>query len=312
VNVTTPILITIALVLDAVLGEPRRWHPLVGFGRMALVLERWLHPGERASAWSGQLRGAIALLLAVVPAVALCWWLVHEPYGYVLDVLILYFVIAQRGLEEHAEQVLAALRTPDLEEARRRVGMMVSRETRDMDETRVAGATMESVLENGNDAVFGAIFWFAVLGAPGALAFRLVNTLDAMWGYRTERYLNFGRVAARLDDVLNFIPARLTAFAYALCGDTMVALRSWRTQARTWESPNAGPVMAAGAGALRVQLGGGAFYHGAWKERPPLGAGKAPDVGGIERALKLLRHTTLLWIAVIWSIGAALWVRGHA
>lgn len=277
-----------------------------------MALERWLHPGESANAWRAQLCGALALLLAVTPAVILCWFLVRVPYGYVVEVLILYFVIAQRGLREHAERVLAALRAPDLQEARRRVGMMVSRETRDMDEARVAGATMESVLENGNDAVFGAIFWFAVLGAPGALAYRLVNTLDAMWGYRTPRYLNFGRAAARLDDVLNFLPARLTAFAYALCGNTVTAFRSWRTQARAWESPNAGPVMAAGAGALGVQLGGGAFYHGAWKERPPLGVGPAPDAGGIERALKLLRHTTLVWIAAVWSIGVVLWVSGHA
>jgi adenosylcobinamide-phosphate synthase len=165
-----------------------------------------------------------------------------------------------------------------------------------MDNKAVATAAVESVLENGNDAVFGALFWFLVAGAPGAVLYRLANTLDAMWGYRTARYLYFGWAAARLDDVLNFIPARLTALTYALIGSTRIAWRCWRVQAGAWESPNAGPVMAAGAGALGLALGGGAYYHGQWEERPPLGMGMPPDAAAIRAAVRLVGLGVLVWL----------------
>ena len=181
---------------------------------------------------------------------------------------------------------------------------MVSRDTAKMDTRAVAAAAVESVLENGNDAVFGALFWFLVAGAPGVLLFRLSNTLDAMWGYRTPRYLYFGWAAARLDDVLNFVPARLTALTYALIGKTRSALRCWRLQAPAWDSPNAGPVMAAGAGALELGLGGGAYYHGQWEERPPLGMGSPPNASSIYAALQLVRSGVALWLLLIigWEI----------
>jgi adenosylcobinamide-phosphate synthase len=155
------------------------------------------------------------------------------------------------------------------------------------------------VLENGNDAIFGALFWFALLGGPGALMFRLVNTLDAMWGYRTPHFVYFGWAAARLDDVLNYLPARITALCYATLGHFRQALHCWRHQAYKWDSPNAGPVMAAGAGALGLRLGGRARYHGAWKERPVLGRGAKPTAADIEHAIRLVRDTQLLLCAVM-------------
>jgi adenosylcobinamide-phosphate synthase len=174
--------------------------------------------------------------------------------------------------------------------------MMVSRDTGAMQRTEIARAAVESVLENGNDAVFGALFWFALAGAPGALLYRLVNTLDAMWGYRTPHDLYFGWAAARSDDLLNLVPARLTALTYALCGHVRLALQCWGEQGRLWESPNAGPVMAAGAGSLEVRLDGPAFYHGQWKVRPALGYGAAPKARDIARALRLLSHGILIWL----------------
>lgn len=184
---------------------------------------------------------------------------------------------------------------------------IVSRDTSQLDENGVAKAAVESVLENGNDAVFGALFWFCVAGGAGALFYRLANTLDAMWGYKDERRVYFGWAAARIDDALNFIPARLTALTYALLGRTAQALACWRTQAGRWGSPNAGPVMAAGAGALGVTLGGAAIYHGQVENREKLGAGDTVSVADIPRAVALVERGQWLWLAtfVIWSLAHA-------
>jgi len=157
---------------------------------------------------------------------------------------------------------------------------------------------VESILENGNDAIFAALFWFLIAGIPGIVAYRLINTLDAMWGYRNQRYLYFGRVAARLDDLVNFIPARLTALTYALLGHRSQALRCWQQQAKYHDSPNAGPVMAAGAGALNLALGGPACYDGHWHQRPVLGCGNAPESEDINRALRLISKSILVWLSV--------------
>ncbi len=201
----------------------------------------------------------------------------------------------------------AALQVGDLPLARERVGLIVSRDTADLDEERISRATVESVLENGCDAIFGALFWFALAWTPGVVLYRLANTLDAMWGYRTPRYRDFGWAAARLDDVLNWLPARLTALSYVLVGTRpTLAWRCWRDQAPMWKSPNAGPVMAAGAGALGLALGGPARYRGEWQQRPALGEGLAPRTEDIGRAVALVRRALWLWLGVILLGGLAL------
>ena len=303
------LLVAAALVLDTLLGEPRRFHPLAGFGRLATWLEAGLNPGGRGQRW----QGVAAMALLIVPGVALAGWLQQQAaVGTVFSVVVLYAAIGLKSLHQHAEPVAAALVRGDLEAARTGVARMVSRDTTALDAEGVARAAVESVLENGNDAVFGALFWFLVAGAAGALGYRLVNTLDAMWGYKTPRYLQFGWAAARLDDVLNFIPARLTALSYALLGRTRSALACWRAQAAAWDSPNAGPVMAAGAGALGVRLGGAAVYHGQLEARPALGQGAAVQGGDIARALKLVRHGVGLWLALIVVASLLAWGADHA
>lgn len=283
--------LTAGVLLDAVLGEPRRFHALVGFGRLASALERRLYaPSRRA--------GVLAEVLLVAPPVALAGWLRLQGTAMQIgvDVLLLYFALGHRSLHEHARPVARALARGDRNAAQALAARMVSRDPAAIDP---APAATESVLENGNDGVFGALFWFCVAGGPGALLYRLANTLDAMWGYRNSHYEKFGGAAARFDDVLNWPSARLTALTYALLGRTRDALACWRAQAPAWDSPNAGPVMAAGAGALGLRLGGPARYEGRWHERPPLGMGRAADAHSIEDALRLVRHGVVLWILVI-------------
>lgn len=293
--------LALGLLLDRLAGEPpNRLHPLVAFGRWAGAIESLI----RRRIGDGIFAGLIAWCLAVLPWVALALWLrtaadwAHWP----IDVLLLYFALGARSLHEHAEAVAAPLAAGELDAAREQVARIVSRDAAALDAEGVARAATESVLENGHDAVFSTLFWFCIAGAEGALLARLANTLDAMWGYRTPRYLRFGRVAARVDDVLGWLPARLTALTYALLGHTRQALTCWREQAPTWSSPNAGPVMAAGAGALGVSLGGPAPYHGQIEARPALGYGPAPDAGAIRRAADLLRRGAWLWLLVVLAI----------
>ena len=290
-------LATASVAVDRWLGEPRTAHPLVGFGKLASRIEARLNTGVRA-----RLMGIVAWLLAVAPPVLIAAWLVAVlPFGYAcaVHVALLWFALGARSLHDHIAPIARALLNRDLAEARLLTSRIVSRETAHADEGALSRAAVESALENGNDAIFGALFWFAILGGPGALAFRLANTLDAMWGYRTPRYLRFGWAAARFDDVLNWIPARLTAASYAVLGDTRAALQCWREQAHRWDSPNAGPVMASGAGSLNVQIGGPAVYHGAIEQRPTLGMGRTASAQHVTAALVLVERSVVLWLAVL-------------
>lgn len=294
-----------ALMLDYCLGEPRRGHPLVFFGNQVNRVEAWLNRPAGGSV----LAGAAGVLILVCPlmlaAAALVLWL-PSPMLLAIEAIVLWLALSLRGLTEHAGAVEQPLLAGDLSEARTQVGRIVSRNAQALDESGVAAAATESVLENGADAVFASLFWYLLAGLPGVVLHRAINTLDAMWGYRNERFLKFGRVAARLDDLLNWIPARLTALSYLLAAGSAEgarrAWRCWRTQAAAWDSPNAGPVMAAGAGALGVRLGGPAPYAGGLKQRPFLGAGGQATADAISRAILLVRRSVWLWILVLAAI----------
>lgn len=291
----------LALICDILFKEPRRWHPLVGFGQLASRLEALLNRQQ-----SSRLLGSLAWLLAVLPIAGLGWLLErtlqHQPLILgVTSAVIVYCAVGWQSLLQHAQAVIEPLQAHNLPLARQQVAMIVSRDASQLDEQGIASAATESVLENGADAVFGAVFWFVLLGIPGVVLYRLSNTLDAMWGYRNERYLRFGWAAARIDDLLNYIPARLTAYSYALVGQRQQALEAWRQQGRAWKSPNAGPVMAAGAGAINVRLGGLASYHGAAQMRPVLGLtqGKHASAASITAACRLVNRSLALWLVCL-------------
>lgn len=290
--------IPLAIMLDDILGEPSILHPVSGFGWLAQRTENLFHPGCTVGVRRirTNVLGALALLVLVAPPVILTRSLLLTPVlGKVFDIALLYLCIAPRSLTQHAEAVYLAMSAGDLKQSRHLVSRIVSRDTGGLNFDQISAATVESVLENGSDAIFGALFWYFVGGAPLAILYRLVNTLDAMWGYKNARYQDFGWAAARLDDLINWLPARLTALSYAAMGDTSLALHCWRKQARAWYSPNAGPVMAAGAGALAVQLGGDAVYGGVAKSRPQLGLGHKAKAEDIPRAVKLVKCSLQLW-----------------
>ncbi len=301
------LLVWLGLALDRLLGEPRRWHPLAGFGNVAALIERRMNGKD-----AGRLRGVMAWLLAVLPLVAASWFAIallaqlHFLLALAAHVLMLYFGLGLRSLHDHIMPIADALQADDLPLARSLTSRIVSRDTAQLPEADLAKAGVESLLENGNDAVFATLFWFVVAGGPGAVLFRLANTLDAMWGYRTTRFLHFGWAAARIDDLLNLAPARLTALSYAALGNTRLAWQCWRAQAPQWASPNAGPVMAAGAGALAISLGGAAVYDGELEQRPTLGSGPRATGKDIARAWKLVAGTTWLWMGVIGIAGVCL------
>lgn len=265
------LVIIFALLLDRLFSETPRFHPLVGFGLVADKIEKRLNIGENKKT-----KGVIAVALAIAPIVSMALLLEYQLQkstilGFLFSSVVLYVAIGWRSLILHAKRISTPLARGQIEEARLAVSMIVSRDTDTIGESDIAKAATESVLENGADAIFSAIFWFCILGVPGVILYRLSNTLDAMWGYKNNRYKEFGWAAARFDDILNFIPARLTALGYSLLGDTRLALQCWRTQGFNWKSPNAGPVMAAGAGALNVSLGGVAQYENQTQLRPALG-----------------------------------------
>lgn len=297
-----PLSLVCGLVLDRWLGEPEFAHPLVGFGRLAGWLERALNKPRLRG---GRARGALALTVLVLPVLLALIWLwewaaQHRLWQWGLGSVALYLALGWKSLEAHIAPILTALKQERLVQARQATALIVSRDCQDLSAGEVARAATESLLENTSDAVIAPMFWFALAGVPGVIGYRLVNTLDAMWGYRNERFADFGWAAARLDDALNFIPARLTAIGFIVCSRSWRGVDSWRRCAAYWASPNAGPVLASGAGSLGVSLGGPASYHGIRQSKPAT-PGRAVAVADLPRAIGLARRTVIFSALVLVS-----------
>ncbi|WP_218563946.1 adenosylcobinamide-phosphate synthase CbiB [Marinospirillum perlucidum] len=298
--------LVLALLLDRFFAEPRRWHPLVGFGRWAAWCKKRCYLASRKA-------GLLAWLLAILPWVLLAgglqisinFWDTSGWLLIVLQAIGLYLALGWKSLDQHLLSVDQALEQANLALARQRVGYLVSRDTSELDAAGVRRAALESLLENGNDAIFGAIFWYLLLGLPGVVFYRLANTLDALWGYRTPEYLYFGWAAARIDDLLNWLPARLTALSYSLLGlprgHFLPSLQAAWKASRTWKSSNAGAVMAAGAVVLQTRLGEAAVYQGVTEIRPLLGLAvhPSPSSSSLQAGLRLLWQAVFVWLILI-------------
>ena len=287
-----------ALLCDRALGEPRH-HPLAAFGHAAGWLEGKLNHGSKNSR-NRFLGGLVVFLLVGVPGLCVYMaqsWLFGSVFGVLFELLVLTVVIGWRSMKEHASAVSCPLDSGNLPEARETVSRIVSRETEGMEAENITSSVIESLLENANDCLFASLFWYAVFGPAGAVIHRLTNTLDAMWGYKTERFIDFGWAAARLDDLLGWIPARLTALCFALSGSFRNALQAVRNQAGKHKSPNGGLVMAAGAGALDITIGGPAVYGGVPEHKIFLGVGERATPADIVRTIRLIERSIALWLA---------------
>jgi len=274
---------------DRLLGDPRRGHPVAGFGRLAMALERRIYRDRRAAGVTHEavlVGGAVALGVAAERLARPGW------PRLVVTTTATWAVLGGRSLAGEATTIAGQLAAADLPAARRQVRNLVGRDPSVLDADGVARAVVESVAENTSDAVVAPLVWGALAGAPGLLGYRAVNTLDAMVGHRSARYTRFGWAAARVDDVANWVPARvvagIAALASPLVGGTATA--TWRTVRRDaprHPSPNAGPVEAAFAGALGVRLGGVNVYQGTAEDRGVLGDGRPVGVPDLARATRL-------------------------
>ena len=276
--------------LDAVLGDPRRFHPVAGFGRAAGALERVLYAPSRMA---GAGYAAVAVGVPVAAAVAASAATRRRPLArFALSAALTWTVLGGTSLRREAVAMARSIDDGDLAAARRRLPSLCGRDPSRLGAAELARATVESVAENTSDAVVAPLWWGAVAGLPGLAAYRAVNTLDAMVGHRSARYERFGVAAARLDDVANLVPSRLTAVLTAglaplVGGSIERALRTWARDGARHPSPNAGQCEAAMAGALGVRLGGRNVYAGRAEERPTLGAGRRPAVLDIRRSARL-------------------------
>lgn len=281
------------LVLDGWLGEPRwLWrrltHPAIVMGRAVETMDHRLNRGTNR-----RMRGLLAVILLAAMAMLAGW--VLSWFGGLVEALVLAILLAQRSLADHVSDVAAGLRR-SLTEGRRQVARIVSRDTAGMDAPRVARAAIESAAENLSDGVVAPAFWFLVGGLPGLVLYKTINTADSMIGYRNERYEEFGWAAARLDDLLNLIPARLTALIVALRSGHMSEWSDIVRDARAHRSPNAGWPEAAVARALGVALAGPRVYDGELRDLAWVNPDGRHDIG----APKVDAAVAILW--QVWRV----------
>lgn len=299
-----------ALAMDVALGWPdglyrRIGHPVTWLGRLVTVLERAMNrpqQGFGARKLAGVALLALVLAVVILPSLALQRALPAGPLGLVLEAILVWPLIAARSLYVHVRAVQLPLAAGQTGAARQAVSMIVGRDPDQLDDPAIARAALESLAENAADGIVAPVFWGVIFGLPGIAAYKAINTLDSMIGHRTPRYEAFGWASARLDDLVNLIPARLTAAFFVLASaQPIVALRCALRDARKHRSPNAGWPEAAMAGALAVRLSGPRIYHDRVADEPWLNA-QAPDPAAqdLGRGLNLYRRAiALMGVALV-------------
>jgi adenosylcobinamide-phosphate synthase len=294
--------------LDLLLGDPA-WlpHPVVGFGRAISLGERVLNRGGSArrllcgaALTLGLVGGTFALTMLLVRLA----WRAHPAAGAAVVALGVFFGLANRTLIDEGRAVFAAL-AESLDAGRRRLSRIVGRDTARLDAQQVRAAVGETMAENLNDGVVAPLFWFALLGLPGLLAFKMINTLDSMIAHRDARFEWFGKTAARLDDAANFLPARLTALLQCAAAGSVRGLRFVARYGRAHASPNSGYPEAALAGILDVRFGGPHTYDGELVEKPWIG--RNPRLIGADEIEHVVRINHAVALAATLLAGAVRW-----
>jgi len=298
-------LLLIALILDAILGEPDwLWnhlpHPATIMGRCVEWLDDRLNHGQnRRNA------GILTVAILTLGALAFSLFIKSIPDAGLLEALLAAILLAQRSLTDHVSQVAEALRS-SLAEGRRAVSMIVGRDPAELDESAVARGAIESAAENFSDGIIAPAFWFLILGLPGIVIYKIINTADSMIGHRNERYEDFGWAAARLDDIVNWVPARLTGGLICLAHWSQTGWDTMQADAKHHRSPNAGWPEAAMAGVLGIAISGPRSYNGEMTDLPWVnGSGRKPlDPMDIEASVRVLWQSWFVGVAIL----VALWI----
>ncbi|MGV0678733.1 cobalamin biosynthesis protein [Mycolicibacterium fortuitum] len=296
--------IALGFLADLLLGDPRRGHPVAGFGTGAARLETHIYADSRGAGalHTGLLLGGLAGL----------GWVAGRSDRIWVTAAATYVALGGTSLNRVGHQMSTLLTADDVAGARRLLPSLCGRDPAALDTSGLTRATVESLAENTSDAQVAPLLWAAIGGVPGVLVYRGANTLDAMIGHRSPRYHHFGWAAARFDDLLNYVPARLTGVLAVLCapvvgGSPAAALRAWRRDAARHPSPNAGVAEASFAGALGVRLGGPTQYAHQLEIRPTLGDGRIPEVADVARAVRLSRavQAAAAAVAVLLAVSVA-------
>lgn len=271
---------------DLLLGDPRRGHPVAGFGTAAARLERLTYSDSR--------RAGVRHTVLLLSGLCLLGMVAGRRGGPAVTAAATFIALGGTSLNRTGAQMASLLTADDVDGARELLPSLCGRDPAALDAPGIARATVESLAENTSDAQVAPLLWAAVGGVPAVLVYRGANTLDAMIGHRSPRYERFGWAAARFDDLLNYVPARVTGILAAVCapvvgGSPVAALRAWRNDAARHPSPNAGVAEASFAGALGVRLGGPTQYTHRLEIRPTLGDGRIPEVADLDRAVRLSR-----------------------
>ena len=288
-----------AMLLDALFGEPRfLWdrlpHPAVLMGRLVAFLDRTLNTGNDRKS-----KGVLALAILCFSAAVL--GSVLSQLGWVIEIIIAAILLAQKSLVDHVKAVATGLRI-SIAQGRFAVSMIVSRDTKDMTESQIARAAIESAAENFSDGVIAPAFWFLIGGLPAMLVYKFVNTADSMIGYKTKKYLEFGWASARFDDVLNWVPARISMLLIVAFAKQPINLKAIISEAKQHKSPNAGWPEAAMARAIDVALAGPRSYDGKLQQLPWVNETGRQNItaNDVDSATRILWRTwNLAWVLII-------------
>ena len=305
----------IAFLVDTIIGDPNsRWHPVVLMGKLIGALEKWFYQKEDSDGKKftmGAMLVLITLLVTYEAAAAVMMLSYRIPWSYgsaVAGGILLSFTISPKSLAKAGKGIYTLLILGQLEEARKKVGWIVGRDTENLDDAEIARATVETIAENTVDGIIAPLFFFVIGGVPLAVLYRAANTMDSMIGYKNDKYLYFGRAAAKLDDVLNYIPARITGvlFIFAACVlgfDYKNAYRVMLRDAEKHPSPNGGYAEATVAGALHIRLGGANSYFGKKHFRAYMGdviEMIAPK--HIMECIRMMYTVTVMFILIVYAM----------